>query len=178
MARGLTAKVPLLLLLLLPLLMSCFLFTVQARPLKVDGFGSGLSLGGIKSSGPAPGGDGHKFTNSHPLGLGGIKEAGPSQGGGHKFTDTYSLGGIKDAGPAPGEGHAHVNKVGQWSTYPPLHAKYTYWRNSFYTFVLPPKICFFFSFWVELFFCILLLWKGCDHYMPNDHFKWSFFINK
>ncbi|XXG57057.1 hypothetical protein AAC387_Pa03g4306 [Persea americana] len=112
MAGGITIQVPLVLLFLLPLLMSCcFFFTVEARPLNlvsqgnlvgdVGGFVSGLALGGIKNSGAAPGGDGHKFTKVSPLG--GIKDGPSPGGGGHKLTDAHSLGGIKD-GPSPGGG--------------------------------------------------------------------------
>lgn len=38
-----------------------------------------LRLGGIKSSGPSGGGEGHRFTNSNTLG--GIKNSGPSSPG-------------------------------------------------------------------------------------------------
>lgn len=54
----------------------------EARPFNImnerlDGFINGWSIGSIKQSGPSPGGEGHKFTDS----LGGIKQSGPSPSG-------------------------------------------------------------------------------------------------
>lgn len=93
---------------------------VEARPLSIIETGNSaakgdidlfgwLYLGAIKQSGPSPGGEGHKFTNTETLG--GIKDSGPSGGGvGHKFTNTETLGGIKESGPSPGgKGHQFTN---------------------------------------------------------------------
>ncbi|KAL5707096.1 hypothetical protein ACHQM5_025186 [Ranunculus cassubicifolius] len=66
---------------------------------------NGLSIMGIKNSGPSPGGEGHNNVEAQTLG--GIKNSGPSPGGGHKFVNGQTLGGIKVSGPSPGgKGHS------------------------------------------------------------------------
>jgi hypothetical protein len=55
---------------------------MEPRSTALGGFFDGLSLGGIKQSGPSPPGPGHQFAN-------------------HEST----LGGIKDGPSPPGEGH-------------------------------------------------------------------------
>ncbi|KAK1275418.1 hypothetical protein QJS04_geneDACA001645 [Acorus gramineus] len=67
--------------------------SVQARPLRtfdeeamegIKDFIDGLSVWGVKSAGPSPGGKGHASTTID------------------------ALGGIKNSGPSPGQGHAQV----------------------------------------------------------------------
>jgi hypothetical protein len=48
----------------------------------LGGFFDGLSLGGIKQSGPSPPGPGHQFAN-HDCTLGGIKDGPRPPGEGH-----------------------------------------------------------------------------------------------
>ncbi|KAF8406258.1 hypothetical protein HHK36_008343 [Tetracentron sinense] len=81
---------------LLLLVISSMFFATEARPFiglaeSLISF-DGLSLGGMKNSGPSPG-EGHKFTNLQTLG--GIKESGPSPGQGHKVHH-YSFEGLPD----------------------------------------------------------------------------------
>ncbi|KAK1300000.1 hypothetical protein QJS10_CPB13g00439 [Acorus calamus] len=71
-------------------MMSSFSFSAKARPLKSfnevkEGLGvfiDGLSVWGIKSAGPNPGGKGHMFTTVDVVGW--IKNSGPSPGNGHQ----------------------------------------------------------------------------------------------
>ncbi|KAH1057779.1 hypothetical protein J1N35_035844 [Gossypium stocksii] len=98
-------------LLLSPLLFSS---SSMARPLNdvavgnsiaegIEVFFDGLSLDGIKTSGPSPGGKGHAFTDAvNP-------NSGPSEGGkGHAFTDAVN----PNSGPSEGgKGHAFTDAV-------------------------------------------------------------------
>lgn len=105
------------------LLVLCFhvflvLSLTDARPFNVlgspdcfkglDGFFNGLSIMGIKNSGPSPGGEGHNYVNAQTLG--GIKNSVPSPGAGHAYKNAQTLAGIKVSGPSPGgKGHSFTN---------------------------------------------------------------------
>lgn len=83
------------------LILTSLLFTSGARPLNdaeysgIEVFLDGLSLEGIKTGGPSPGGKGHAFTDV-------VTNSGPSPGGeGHAFTDF-----VTNSGPSSGgDGH-------------------------------------------------------------------------
>ncbi|KAK9097305.1 hypothetical protein Sjap_022802 [Stephania japonica] len=82
----------------------------------------GQTLGGIKDSGPSPGGGNGLGKGSSPtmaMNFGGMKDSGPAPGGGHhhfqngsasnegKVLGPSTRGVIEDSGPSPGGGHHH-----------------------------------------------------------------------
>lgn len=90
------------------LILLLLLSVSEARPLvspsMAEKEGSGMfRIRTLKSSGPSPGGGGHRVKKVQSFE--GIKDSGPSQGGGHRLSTAREVGAVKHSGPNPGQGH-------------------------------------------------------------------------
>lgn len=103
-------SVTLLTLILVVSFFAILLSVSEARPLPVkDGIISEVNgvFRTLKGSGPTPG-VGHRLKKLQNLG--GMKQSGPSPGGpGHGLKTLQVLGVVKHSGPSPGEGHKYNN---------------------------------------------------------------------